>query len=88
MILRLFLILSTLASGLSAMAAAPHITGISPVRGGPGTVVTIAGQNFGGLIQVQFGQGRATIQSASVSIITATSSVSFLVPCAIFMRYW
>jgi len=71
MILRLLLILSTVASAVSAWAAAPHITGISPVRGGPGTVLTIGGQNFGGLIQVQVGQGRATIQSAGASLITA-----------------
>lgn len=52
-----------------ALAAFPRITGYSPVRGAPGTLVTITGQNFGGLIDVRFGTTRATVQGANASVI-------------------
>jgi hypothetical protein len=67
----LFTFSFAMALGLASVAnaASPRITGISPVRGGPGTSVTITGQNFLGLIQVQVGQGRATVQAFNNSVI-------------------
>jgi hypothetical protein len=50
-----------------ALAAFPKITGYAPVRGAPGTVVTITGQNFGGLTDVLFGNIKAAVQTASAS---------------------
>jgi hypothetical protein len=52
-----------------ALAAFPRITGYSPVRGAPGTLVTLTGQNFGGLIEVRFGTTKATVQGANASFI-------------------
>ena len=53
----------------TAFAAFPVITGISPLKGPAGTLLTISGQNFTGLTQVQVGQGRATVQSVSATLI-------------------
>ncbi len=50
-----------------ALAAFPKITGYTPVRGAPGTVVTITGQNFGGLTDVLFGNTKAAVQTASAT---------------------
>ena len=70
MIPRLWLLLVVGWSVLStASAAFPVVSGISPVRGAAGTLVTITGQNFGGLIQVQVGQGRATVQLVTATVI-------------------
>lgn len=67
---RLWLLLVVGWSMLStARAAFPVISGISPIRGAAGTVLTITGQNFSGLIQVQVGQGRATVQLVTASVI-------------------
>ena len=52
-----------------ALGAFPRITGYSPVRGAPGTLVTITGQNFGGLIDVRFGTTKANIQGANANVI-------------------
>lgn len=51
----------------AAQAAFPRITSYTPVRGAPGTVVTITGQNFSGLTDVLFGNTKAAVQTASAS---------------------
>lgn len=53
----------------TGFAAFPVITGISPLKGPAGTLLTISGQNLAALTQVQVGQGRATVQFVSATLI-------------------
>ena len=65
---RLFRFVSLLVlTAMAAQAAFPRITSYTPVRGAPGTVVTITGQNFSGLTDVLFGNTKAAVQTASAS---------------------
>lgn len=52
------------------VTAVPAISGVSPMRGPPGTEIVIAGRNFGnrlGLIEVRLGQRRMPIRRASAT---------------------
>lgn len=71
MIRLLRLLLPLMLGAWSALAAFPQITGYSPFRGAPGTVVVISGNNFGGLTDVFFNNTKATVQSASATQIRA-----------------
>lgn len=55
----------------AAQAAFPKIIAFSPGRGAPGTVVTITGQNFGGLTDVLIGNLKASAQLVSATQIRA-----------------
>jgi uncharacterized repeat protein (TIGR01451 family) len=55
----LFLLICLLSTA-NALAL-PRITSISPIVGGPGTQVTIQGQQLGGIVEVVFGNAKANI---------------------------
>ncbi len=66
-----FLFVPLLLAAPAATAASPKIVAFSPGRGAPGTVVTITGQNFGGLTDVLIGNQKATAQLVNATQIRA-----------------
>lgn len=77
-LLPILLLAFALATG-RALAASPVISGVSPVRGAPGTTVSITGQNFLGLQEVWIGNIRATVtgfNSSQIVIIVPANALS------------